>query len=79
MVLEDEAVKTVLRSTTGTNYFNSQELVDQCSSMAALCRNNENVVQVCILMTSDKCVITKQVDKICISYTLIQVIFKRPQ
>ena len=48
-------------------------------SAAALWKNNENVVQVSMLMTSDQHVIIKQVYKICISYTLVQGILIQPE
>jgi len=55
----------------------SQELVgDKCCSSPELWRTNENVVQVCIVITSEQCVIIKLVDKMCISYTLVQSILK---
>ena len=73
MVLEDEAVKHLC-------YFNSQELAaDKCSSRPALWRDNQNVGQVCIVKTSYQCVIIEEVDKICISYKLVQSILKWPE
>ena len=46
---------------------------------AALWKNNENVVQVSMLMTSDQHVIIKQADNSCISYTLVQGILIQPE
>jgi len=58
----------------------SRELVgDKCCSSPELWRTNENVVQVSIVIMSDQCVVIKWVDKMCISYTLVQSILKWPE